>query len=335
MPNARLVLATMSRAQTDLELRPANIADARMVADLESARTPDEPRDPAMVAFWWAATPADEIFVRLIAERNDSAMAYIHAAHAPWDDTPKRFATMRIVLHPDVWTAAQYEQLVEKAETWVRAEGATIGVARVREDFTDEIEILERRGYREVRRRRQWQLNLVSHREHLLAGAERGRERMAQQGVHMLTLAGDTDPDRLTKLYELSSEAERDEPTTVPAHVTSYDEWHHLWFDNPGIHADRVWIAREGDAIVGLSAIEYAPTRGLPWTAFTATARSVRGRGIARALKYETVAQAIALGKERIGTTNDGENAPILHLNAEMGYEPALPVIEMHRELNS
>lgn len=335
MPNARLVLATMSRAQTDLKLRPTNMGDARMVADLESARTPDEPRDPAMVAFWWAATPADEVFVRLIAERNDSAMAYLYAAHPPWDDTAKRFATMRFVLHPEVWTAAQYQQLVEKAETWVRGEGATIGVARVREDFVNEIEILERRGFREVRRRRQWQLDLLSHRAHLLAGAEKCRQRMAQQGVRLLTLARDADPDRLTKLYELSRQAEQDEPTTVPSHVTSYDEWHHLWFDNPGMQMDRLWIAREADSIVGLSAIEYAPTRGLPWTAFTATARSVRGRGIARALKYETVAQAIALGAERVGTTNDGENAPILHLNAEMGYEPVLPVIELHRELNS
>jgi GNAT superfamily N-acetyltransferase len=112
-----------------------------------------------------------------------------------------------------------------------------------------------------------------------------------------------------------------------------YDEWHHLWFDNPGIRADRVWLAREGDAIVGLSAIEYPPVRGHPWTALTATSRAVRGRGIARALKYETVVQAIALGATRIGTTNDGENAPILHLNAEMGYAPSIPWLELHREL--
>ena len=69
------------------------------------------------------------------------------------------------------------------------------------------------------------------------------------------------------------------------------------------------------------------------WTALTATSKAVRGRGIARALKYETVAQAITLGATRIGTTNDGENAPILRLNAEMGYTPAIPWLELHREL--
>ena len=74
--------------------------------------------------------------------------------------------------------------------------------------------------------------------------------------------------------------------------------------------------------------------RGLPWTDFTATSRAVRGRGIARALKYETIAQAIELGYERIRTANDGANAPILHLNEEMGYRLVAPVIELHRELN-
>jgi len=55
--------------------------------------------------------------------------------------------------------------------------------------------------------------------------------------------------------------------------------------------------------------------------------------GIARALKYETVAQAIAVGATRVRTSNDSENAPILHLNAAMGYEPITPKIELHRRL--
>ena len=73
---------------------------------------------------------------------------------------------------------------------------------------------------------------------------------MADEGIVMVTLAEDADPDRLTKMYELHMAAEQDIPTTVPIQLMKYDEWHHLWFDNPGIRADRVWIAREGDAIV-------------------------------------------------------------------------------------
>jgi RimJ/RimL family protein N-acetyltransferase len=79
--------------------------------------------------------------------------------------------------------------------------------------------------------------------------------------------------------------------------------------------------------------IGFPPTRGLPWTWLTGTPRAVRGRGIARALKYETMAQAIELGYQRVRTNNDGANAPILHINQEMGYRLVAPLIELHREL--
>jgi GNAT superfamily N-acetyltransferase len=325
----------MAKAQAVVDLRPATNADAVKVADLETARTPDDPRDPELLRFSWTAAPAGEVFTRMLAERDGSAIAYLYAGHIRWEEIPKRFGSMRFLLHPKSWTEAQYEQLIEAGEAWVRGEGGEIGVVRVRANIKNDIRMLERRGYREVRRGRQWELDLTAHRARLLAGAEEGRRDMRKEGVRLLTLDRDTDPDRLTKLYELATIGDRDVPTTVPLPVKSYDEWHHRWFDNPGIRSDRVWIARESDAIVGLSAIEYPPTTGAPWTAFTTTARSVRGRGIARALKYETIAQAIGLGVERIRTQNDGENAPILHINAQMGYEPIDPVLELHRELTS
>jgi RimJ/RimL family protein N-acetyltransferase len=67
----------------------------------------------------------------------------------------------------------------------------------------------------------------------------------------------------------------------------------------------------------------------------TATARAVRGRGIARALKYETMNQAIELGCTRVRTNNDADNAPILRINKEMGYRLVMPILELHRDLTA
>ena len=288
-----------------------------------------------MQRFWWNADPADEVRTRSIAEQDGIAVAYVMARHAAWVEGVKRFGWMRIIVHPKLWTRSRHEQLIENAESWLRGEGGDIAVATIGEKLEHELRVFEGRGYYEVRRGRQWELDLVGNRERLLAGATLSRGRMDKQGVRMLTADSDVGPNRLAQLYEVWHAAERDVPTTVPSRVVPYDEWYHWWFENPGIRPDRLWIAREGDAIVGLSAIEYPPVRGFPWTAFTGTAPSVRGRGIARALKYETVAQAITLGVERIRTQNDGENAPILHLNAEMGYMPIEPVLELHRDLGS
>ena len=323
-----------TKGHIDLELRPATMADVGLVADLETARMPDDPRDPEMLRFWWTTNLRDEVWTRMVAERDGAATAYFSAGHARWEEALTRFAWIRLALHPDAWSPTRFEELLALSESWIREEEGHIGVARIREDFKDERRIFEGAGYGVVRRTQPWELDLAANRKRLLAGVEEGRARMAQQGVRILTLDRDTDPDVLAKLYELANRAKLDIPTTVPMQVMSYDEWHHFWFDNPGIRPDRFWIAREGDSIVGLSAIEYPPVRGFPFTAFTGTSPSVRGRGIARALKHETVAQAISLGAKRIRTANDGENAPILHINAGMGYERIEPVLELHRVLS-
>src|SRR5207248_657648 len=104
--------------------------------------------------------------------------------------------------------------------------------------------------------------------------------------------------------------------------------------DNPGVHEDRFWIAKEGDAIVGCSVLDYPVVRGVPWTAYTGTSRAVRGRGIARALKYESMGQAIEAGFARVRTNNDADNPAILRVNERMGYRLIAPLIEMHRRLD-
>ena len=267
--------------------------------------------------------------------RDGAAVAFVSARHNHWSlDAPKRFGWVRALLHRDVWSEAAHAHLVGTAQEWLRSEGAHTGATQVGEQFTGELEVLARIGYREVRRQRDSELDLVGQRDHLLVEAERQRVRMQEQGVRMLPLSEDPDPDRMVKLYEMAIAAERDIPTTVPLPEMTFDEWKHATFDHPGIRPDRYWIAREEDAIVGLSVISYPRHRGLPWTDFTATSRAVRGRGIARALKYETMAQAIELGHERVRTSNDGDNAPMLHINREMGYRLITPVIELHRDLD-
>ncbi|HEY8860610.1 MAG TPA: hypothetical protein VIN37_00765, partial [Candidatus Limnocylindria bacterium] len=75
--------------------------------------------------------------------------------------------------------------------------------------------------------------------------------------------------------------------------------------------------------------LSFPPTRGIVETDWTGTARKVRGRGVARALKIETVMQAIVLGVDRVRTDNDGENAPILHINESMGYRRLKDMIQL------
>jgi hypothetical protein len=57
--------------------------------------------------------------------------------------------------------------------------------------------------------------------------------------------------------------------------------------------------------------------------------KEYRGLGVARAVKLETLGQAIELGVALVKTNNDLENSVILHLNESLGYEP-LPGLITH-----
>lgn len=317
----------------ELDLRPATLDDVEIVTNLEATRDPEDPRDPEMLRFWWTKGSLNEVYTRLISVRQGEAVAFVAAGHERWEDTPERFGWIRPITHQDHWSEAGYSKLVTTAEAWLRAESAATAVARVRGDFKNELEVLGRAGYKEVRQQRISELDLVAGRDGLLATAARCLDRMREEGVTLLTLSEDKDPERLNKLYEVCVEVESDIPTTMPWRTMPFDEWKRIWFENPGIREDRFWIAREDTAIVGLSVLGFPPIRGLPWTYFTATSREVRGRGIARALKYESIAQAIQLGYKRVRTANDGANAPILHLNQQMGYQLVASLIELHRDL--
>jgi len=322
-------------AKFELKLRPATLEDAPIVADLESLRDPEEPRDPVLLRHWWQMSDELERTMRRVDARDGEAVAYVAATHEKWNEDEKRFGIVRPLLRKDVWDDGVYAQLVRLAEDWLRGEGAATAVARVREDMKQDIAALDQLGYGEDRRMRTSELDLVARRDHIMTTLEECRRQMKQQGVELHPISEDRDPERYRKLHATMIESEKDIPTTVPWRELSFEEWRRFWFDNPAIREDRFWIAREGDAIVGTSVLDSPVVRGIPWTAYTGTARSVRGRGIARALKYETMAQAIEAGYVRVRTTNDSDNPSILRINNEMGYQLVAPVVELHRKLYS
>ena len=145
-------------------------------------------------------------------------------------------------------------------------------------------DVVEARGYNEIRRQRFWELDLLANHDKLERMARESRAQMKKEGIRLLTLAEDRDPARFDKLKRMSDEAEADVPTTVPFVQIPMDEFM-KWFSSPGLKMDRIWIAREGDDIVGISMLAYPPVRGVVATDWTAMARKARGRGIARALK--------------------------------------------------
>ena len=303
----------------DLELRPATLDDAAFTADLYTALRPDDADDPALMRHWWKIEAADNVIERWVAIREGRPAGQVFQRHAPWEKMPRRYGRVSADVLPALRTPDRVDALLAYAEDRSRADGTKTFTTWTWEDDGLLLDVLAARGFKEERRERFWECDLVANREKLTAMAEESRKRMQTEGIRVLTLADDPDPEKYRKLWKMSDEAEQDIPTTVPHIETSWEVFEQ-WMRSPGLREDRQWIAREGDDIVGVSQLSYPPTRGVVETDWTGTARTVRGRGVARALKCETVVQAIALGVDKVRTDNDGENVPILHINASMGY---------------
>ncbi|TMF28606.1 MAG: GNAT family N-acetyltransferase [Chloroflexi bacterium] len=315
----------------DMTLREATIKDATFAADLDTALYPDDPQDAKVYAHRWAHPDQNFVRERFIGEVAGKPVGYAYHHHAKWEQMTERFGNVSGDVLPSHRTPARVDALIAAMEDRSRADGAKRFTAWSWEHDTLRVDVIAKRGFREERRGRFWELDLAANRSRLEAMALESRKKMRDQKISVLTVDRDSDPDKWTKLWRMSNEAEQDIPTTVP-HVEGTFEGFMDWMRSPGLHEDRTWIARQGDAILGISLLSYLPPPGVVTTDWTGVARAGRGKGIARALKYETVMQAIALGVDRVRTDNDSRNAPILHINDSMGYKRRPDMIQFMRD---
>lgn len=316
----------------DLELRPATLDDAAVAADIDTEAHPDDPEDPVLMRHAWSTAAPDDVIERWIALHDGAPVGYAAREHPAWSKLPERFTDLHVELRPASRAPRRLDALLALLEDASRADGTLNLTAWAWEHDARLLDVLAARGFREERRERFWELDLVAERERITAMTAGSRERMKREGIRILTLAADDDPEKFERLKRMSDEADADVPRSEPFVPLEMREFRQ-WFASPGLRPDRIWLARDGDEIVGISQLSYPPVRGVVQTDWTGMARAARGRGIARALKCETLMQAIALGVDRVRTDNDSTNAPILHLNETMGYRRRPDMVQLLKAL--
>jgi GNAT superfamily N-acetyltransferase len=316
----------------ELEFREANLDDASFSADVQTAVFPERPTDPVVERYWWAQPDDTFVIRRWVVRKGGSDIGVAYFEHPAWERLEVPHGDIGGEILPTHRERTALDAMLEEMERRLVADGAKRLAVRASVDDEVRLAAIADRGFREDRRGRRWLLDLAENRERIMAMTAQSRERMRVEGIQMLTLDEDDDPEKYRKLWRMNEEATQDVPTTLPNVEESFGDTMR-WLRSPSLHEDRFWIAREGNEIVGVSVLGYPPVRGIVGTEWTATARSVRGRGIARALKCETLMQAIALGVDRVRTGNDGANDPILHINESMGYRPSVSSINFLKDV--
>ncbi|MFE9200864.1 GNAT family N-acetyltransferase [Micromonospora sp. NPDC007230] len=146
-------------------------------------------------------------------------------------------------------------------------------------------------------------------------------------GVRLLP-AAELDPRRI---HQVDAESSLDEPGDVPTDAMGYDIWHHEVWDNPGLDRAASTVAEVDGTLAAVSLVKRDGDR--MWSAFTGTVPGHRGRGLAGLVKRAALHRA-ALGGVRVAyTSNDGANAPMLAVNARLGYRPVATQWSCLREL--
>ena len=319
---------------SDIHFREAVLDDAAFAADVYTAVHPERPSDPIVERYFWALPDDTYVSRRWVVQRDGQDIGVATFDHPEWARLAVPHGDIGGDLLPKWREQGTLAAMLAELERRLTADGAKRIAVRANEDDAVRIEAIVGRGFREDRRGRRWVLDLDENRERIERMRRQSRERMRNEHIEILTLDREHDPDKYRKVWRMNEEASQDVPTTLPIVEESFEDTMR-WLRSPGMHEDRFWIARERDEIVGVSVLEYPPVRGIVGTAWTATARRVRGRGIARALKCETLMQAIALGVDRVRTGNDGANDPILHINASMGYKPWVGSINYLKDVSA
>ena len=315
---------------TGLAFRPATVADARAYAEMTLAWRPDEPDDPHAAKHRWAHPAPGFIEERWIVEVDGRPAGYAeHSKHQAGED-PEENGSLIAMLVPSHFTPARYRAAVAFLEERSRAAGARIFNVDLWEDEEARAALLLEMGYERDRLSKAWELDLVEHRDRLLVMAARSKALMREQGIVINSVADDSDPEIWRRCFEAELRAAEDIPRSKPYVPPTFDQFD-TWHSGPDSNPRWYFVAKDGERVVGFTSLHFPPVQGNVWTWFTGVLREYRGRGIARAVKLEILTQAIAENVPAVRTDNDETNAPMLHVNEELGYRRIPGVISYRK----
>jgi GNAT superfamily N-acetyltransferase len=311
-----------------LTARPLTPADTAFAARAVRAAQPHHPWTEEELRIQWSSAAKMGRISILVLDDEGRPAGWVAATL--WHGAVAgegRVAVFLIGTRPE-----QIDQAWEIVEDAARELGVRLGRASVWEDDGPQLEALGRRGWEVKRRERFWRLDLAGQAERLRDLRAGARQRVEAAGPRNVTAAEVGGEAIYPELHRVESVTGRDIPRDTPHVAIPYDAWLE-WMRPPAVVPERIWLGLGGDRVVGVSYLAYDTTPVS--TAYTGVLREHRGAGLARALKLETLVQAAELGVAAVETDNDEANAPILHLNEELGYREIPGQVKLHKPLEA
>lgn len=308
--------------------RPLNLGtDAAEMARIHNFATLEPVTAQTIVDYW--TLRKDEFRVTILAfDQNSTAIGYWDVDHEAW--MPPGRLWLKVVVVPETRHHGLGSQLFDAALQVAREQNATHLESTVLEAHPDALQFAQKRGFEIEHHAFVSELDLITFDEHRF---DELMARIHAEGFRFFSLAeaGLTEENK-HKLYEVNRASALDNPGNngifPDFHSFSKNVFEASWF-----RADTQIIAAQGDDWVGLSAIGVYKDDDYAYNAFTGVLREYRGRGLAQALKLQTILLAKREGVHRVRTNNDSTNEPVLAVNRKLGYKPEPGIYHLLRTL--
>lgn len=327
-------LRSLGLPVAQFSIRPVGAPELDQWLELRNRAFP-WPEDHERFLFSQSLRPADEPVLELGAWTVDGELAgtaecYVGEEGERYIDRAESFITV----------AARFRRrglggrLAEEVERFARAQGVRWLEAILYEhDLSGSGRFLARRGFRELER---YETSIQDPSRVSLEDLEPLRRRLRESGVETSSFAQIDSAVMRRSLYRCGVAIERDMPheESVDWREAPFTTWIRKVLEGPGRSPDSVFVARDGDQIVGLTYLIAGPN-GEAEVGDTGVLSSHRRRGIGRAIKMMATRYAADHGIRRIRTDNRADNAGMLAINHELGFVPDETILIYEKTLSS
>ena len=306
-------------------LRPVTDADLPGLVALQNAVLPDYPRTIEEIRHSIDAWDHTRFFLRRFVAEDETGqiVGRGRVSHLPDQFHPDRYE-MDLTVHPDHRRRGIGSALYDRLLAEMRERGAIALRGEVREEMPEAVAFVRHRDFVEIERTWESRLDVTSFDPVPFAGAD---ERLTAAGVRITTLEAERDraPHALRDVYDLQVACDRDVPSVHPITAVPFEQFIAHEVEGPTALPDGYFLAVTGEGdetrYVGMSSLfASAGTPEVLNQGLTGVLPPYRGRGVAMALKLQTVCYAQDQGKREIRTWNDTTNQPMLRINEAMGF---------------
>lgn len=161
---------------------------------------------------------------------------------------------------------------------------------------------------------------------------DESRNRMASYGINLCSFDEVDSPSFRREWFDLFCVVRQDVPRSYPPTPISFEFFEQQVIEDPDLARTATMFAFKDGRCIGFTGGYFDQKHKILDQWLTAVHRDSRSLGVAMALKTTQIMEAKRLGLKSIKTDNDSRNAPMLAVNAKLGFVRQPAVLSMRKE---